>query len=147
MIQCTDCGAALKHPVFIAGLPYGSDCAERKLGIRIPAGCTNLDKFIIDIQATQNRLAAIEVQRAATWGVFADLCNALRKNSGNEWVCSFIYSVGNQIGCKIVSVNLTGDYAIDKANWKSYNGSFPMHGAISFDSLSSKQMSILNKYI
>lgn len=147
MIHCTDCGAELKHPVFIAGLPYGSDCAERKLGIHIPVGCSNADPIIADISSTQDQLKTVESKRAETWGIFTSLCNALLKNSGNEWVCSFLFSVGNQIGCNIVSVELTGDYSVDKDNWKPYDGSFPSHGYISFNPLSSKQMAILNKYI
>ncbi len=159
MNTCTTCGQLINEVVTIAGLPYGTTCAERILGIeRLPSWFKggDWDKAQKDRNQTlASNIESLNEQKAITsqsWEEWVALSIAYKKEYAkcNQWASNFLISVIHQLGYFTYIVN-TNWSTMEEAeiNWMPCDGSFPYLNKQprKIDSLSEKQQSIISKFI
>lgn len=162
MTTCTTCAQIINEVVTIDGLPYGTTCAQNKLGIRqfpswFKGGDWNRAKKQHD--ADQARWAAAhtaaEKITADCWEEWTLLSRAhLRlRRASNDWAVEFVSSIIDQLGYYMVlTENWTGYATMEEAK-KKYNATvhatFPymFQAPRKIADLSPKQRTLLKKYI
>ena len=135
MIHCSECQASLKYPVFIDGVAYGTDCASRKFGIRIPVGLKDATKLV---RAKDDLNASIQMhydlfEQNKEW--LMRVREAMIQARGhNEWEYKFLLNAMTTIG----ALNWCDTSDISKPFYLS---------AFDLEKLSEKQMATLNKIL
>ena len=146
----------------IDGKPYGTTCAEAKLGVRLPQNFSgdynkyakkqkiNHDAQIDDFERRK------EITRKA-WGDMVSLSKAMIKarRNGNDWEVNFIGSIADQVGLALLRlpedrIKDTMDATYEDENWKLGGGgtrTYYYNHPKGFDSLSDKQLSILDRIL
>jgi len=107
MITCTTCGQSITEVIMIGGLPYGTTCAERKLGIKqFPAwfnggdwdkAKANREALDADNAEQFEQSKAITAQAWKEWRAISKAA-AIAYRNGNDWAYNFLCSVSNQLG-------------------------------------------------
>lgn len=161
MNTCTKCGQIINEVVLIDGLPYGTTCAENKLGIRqfpswFKGGDWNEAKFQHE-KTQENLKVEFQKRRKITsdnwqeWLSLSRLYHVSYRN-GNNYMADFTSSILSRLGyfgslgSEISKFNTMEDA---EANYKEYMGTFPylQRHPQRIESLSLKQLNILNKYL
>ncbi len=164
MTTCSRCGQSLQFPVFINGVPYGSDCAIKVMGLnQMPFWFnekSNEDFFVQkqkneDIQKanSERHSQSVEFTKSA-WDEYYLLSNIFvrLRCEHNDWGMNFISSIASQLGfgrCLQTEESLFPTYEDAINGWKEYMGSFPYLNSRpkSIRDLSSKQQAIIDKWI
>lgn len=159
MNTCTTCGQLINEVVTIAGLPYGTTCAEKILGVeRLPSWFKggDWDKAQQDHKQTlANNIESLNDQKSITsqaWEEWMALSIAYKREyaNGNQWASDFLISVIHQLGYFTYIANTKWVTMEDaEINWAACDGSFPYLNKQprKIDSLSEKQRSIISKFI
>lgn len=138
MIHCSECQASLKYPVFVNGIAYGSDCASKKFGIRIPVGLKDATKLV---ESKEDLNAAIQVhydlyEQNKEW-LLRIRDTMIRAREANEWEYHFLLNMMVVIG------------ALNWCDTTDVSKPFYLY-AFDLEKLSDKQMrmieSLINKY-
>jgi hypothetical protein len=161
MTTCIKCGQSINEVVLINGLPYGTTCAENILGIKqFPSWFKGGDWDEAQKQQNESQLKnAIEQDRVENitrqcWSEWVALSKMYHKSYSmrNNFMSDFSESIINRLGyCNPIANELCKYDTMDdaKINHKEWMGSFPFMNRvpITIDSLSDKQLNILNKYL
>ena len=151
---CSKCGAVIKNIVDINGKSYGTSCAETVLGVRLPKNFSGNglkfkeDKEVLKAKNKKRFERTIKLTLKG-WNINVYFTNAYKK-AKNEWERNFIYSCANQAAATIL-MYLDNGLSFDdaKRDWNHNDmGSFPYRDYDlndTFNSLSEKQLSILNR--
>lgn len=161
---CTDCGQAIKTVVMIGGLPYGTTCAQNKLGIRqfpswFSGGDWDAEKIKHDreVEEVQSDLRReYELSREFTsnawneWKLISSVHQIGYVNS-NDWLCEFTCSILTRLGYSNVLCSQYFKYekfedAERIENLDFSNFPYLRKEAKKIETLSDKQQSILHKY-
>lgn len=159
MTTCTTCGQVINEVVIIDGLPYGTTCAENKLGIRqfpswFKGGDWNKAKDDYDKGQAANK-AIFENSRlitSRTWSEWVMLSKAFKREYAkqNDWAANFISSIIRQLGYPSTLAETKWQSMEDaEKNWSPASGTFLYlyNEPRKIDTLSPKQLSILDKFI
>jgi hypothetical protein len=151
---CSKCGASIKNIVDINGKSYGTSCAETVLGIRLPKnysgdGVGFKKKLISTQEENVKRFKETIEMTIKGWNINIYFTRAYRA-ARNDWERSFVGSCASQTAATLL-INLDNGLSFDdaKRDWNhNYMGSFPYRDYDlndTFNSLSEKQLSILNR--
>jgi hypothetical protein len=103
MTNCTNCGQTIKNIVTISGKPYGTTCAEYKLGISLPIGFSgDYDAHIENVAIMQAKCRNQKKRDSIYWAdmdlIYSRLKVVLsRKYDLTEWELSFCRSLISSI--------------------------------------------------
>jgi|688.fasta_scaffold478376_1 hypothetical protein len=161
MTTCIKCGQSINEVILINGLPYGTTCAENILGIKqFPSWFKGGDWDEAQKQQNESQLKnAIEKDRVENitrgcWSEWVALSKISHKSysMGNNFMIDFTESIINRLGYwGSISSSLCKYNTMDEAkiNHKEWMGTFPQMYRVpmTIDSLSDKQLNILNKYL
>ncbi len=158
---CTTCGQLINQVVIIDGLPYGTTCAENKLGIRqFPSWFKNGDwneaKKQNDDLCFKNKIKFQEERKITsdTWAEWVSLSRLSHKSyrSNNTFMYDFTTSIIIRLGYfGALNSEISKFDTMEEAeqNYKEYMGTFPYlpFSPRTIDTLSSKQLDVLSKYL
>jgi hypothetical protein len=161
MTNCIECGQSIKDVVIINGLPYGTTCAEKKLGIKqFPSWFNGGDwdeaKKKQDASQLNNAIEQDRVENITRecWSEWVALSKIYHKSYAmrNDFMTNFSESIISRLGYfNPISKSLCEYGTMDEArkNYMPHMGTFPhMHKAPQqIESLSVKQLNILHKYL
>ena len=153
---CKNCGAAIKNIVTINGEHYGTTCAEHILGRNLPKNFTGSYEKLKEReekkQASRDKEWAEKKENGRkSWPAVRKLAKAYLK-ADSEWERQFVQSIGAQAGYQCANEHELEFETYDEAvkNWgdTSIYGSIPtFYSVVSFDKLSEKQISILERIL
>lgn len=165
LVCCTDCGQVINTVVIIGGLPYGTTCAQNKLGIRqfpswFNGGDWDAEKIKHDreVEEVQSGLRReYELSREFTsnawneWKLISSVHQIGYVNS-NDWLCQFACSILERLG--YTHVLESGYFKYEKLqdaekdiNFNHLYFPYLRKEAKKIETLSDKQKSILNRYM
>ena len=162
MTTCSTCGQIINQIVLIDGLPYGTTCAENKLGIRqFPSWFKSGDWNEAKLKHQKNdEIRKLEFQKqrkitSDTWAEWVALSRLSHKSyrSNNTFMYDFTTSIISRLGyfgalsSEISKFDTMEDA---EANYKeSIMGTFPYlpYSPRTIDTLSPKQLDVLSKYL
>jgi hypothetical protein len=157
MTQCTACGQTITEVVTIDGMPYGTTCAQNKLGIRefpnwFKGGDWNSQKEIFEITAEKNAQAFAEARMITAefweeWHKLSSIKDEAYKQH-NDWLYEFVGSILTQLGYANSLCNMPS--TLEEAENNSYHKRFICYlykKPKRISQLSPKQLAILNKYL
>jgi len=157
MTTCTTCNQVINEVITIDGKPYGTTCAERKLGINhLPAwfrggdwdsAKTKHDKLMLDNSADFARIKEITSRSWSEWIILSKISHKAQREQ-NDFASNFIESIMSQLGyyTRIANVKFESMEDAEKG-WKEYNGGFPYLNKCPrpISDLSEKQVNLLYK--
>ena len=158
---CTTCGQIINQIVLIDGLPYGTTCAENKLGIRqFPSWFKSGDWNEAKLKHQKNdEIRKLEFQKqrkitSDTWAEWVALSRLSHKSyrSNNTFIYDFTTSIIRRLGYfGALGSEISKFNTMEEAeqNYKEYMGSFPYLPCSprTIDTLSPKQLDVLSKYL
>lgn len=157
MTTCTTCGQLITEIVTINGKPYGTTCALDVLGLeKFPAWFKGGDfnqskkKYDNEMQSANERYQNAKNITKEYWSEWVRISKvySYAHKTSNEWLLKFVESIQNQLGYyRLLTVDFETMEQAEK-NWKEAYGDFPyLYSAPKkIESLSAKQIQILNKY-
>ena len=158
---CTTCGQLINQVVIIDGLPYGTTCAENKLGIRqFPSWFKSGDWNEAKLKHQKNdEIQKLEFQKqrkitSDTWAEWVALSRLSHKSyrSNNTFMYDFTTSIISRLGYfGALGSEISKFDTMEEAeqNYKEYMGTFPylLCSPRTIDTLSPKQLDVLSKYL
>ena len=153
---CTKCGQLITEIVTIGGLPYGTTCAQRVLGIKdyphwFNGGDWDKAKKDYDKISEENSKQFAEARAITSefweeWHMLSEIKREAYRNY-NDWLYNFMDSVINQLGYRHTLYNMPKNFE-EASNdpYLKYYIPYMNHRPKRISELSPKQLDIINKY-
>jgi hypothetical protein len=154
---CTKCGQLINEIVTIGGLPYGTTCAQRVLGIKdfpqwFSGGDWDKEKKDYDTMIADNHNKFLEARAITSefwseWHTLSVIKQEAYKNH-NDWLYEFMGSVITQLGYHSSLCNMPS--TLEEAENDTYHSKYIAYlynRPKRISELSPKQLSIINKYL